>query len=109
MGLRSSLWENMRVATHEQRDAPPKAERRFTRNEAKLVAFGTLALLAGIFIGQNTTQVKVHFVFFSAKIRLIWVFLLCILIGALLDRLLTYRGILPSMRRGKTKDGKKPQ
>ncbi|HVL89266.1 MAG TPA: hypothetical protein VM841_03415 [Actinomycetota bacterium] len=70
-------------------------QRKFTKAEAKLVAFGVLALLAGVFVGQNTGQVRVHFVFVSANIRLIWVFLLCILIGVSLDRLLTRRGVLP--------------
>ncbi|HEX9697574.1 MAG TPA: LapA family protein [Actinomycetota bacterium] len=77
----------------------PQPERKFTKSDAKLVAFGVLALLAGIFVGQNTGQVRVHFVFASANIRLIWVFLLCILIGAVLDRLLTYRGVLPQAKK----------
>lgn len=84
-----------------QAGKPPEEqqpERRFSKADAKLLAFGILALVAGIFVGQNTGQVKVHFVFFSANIRLIWVFLLCILIGALLDRLLTWKGVLPSTR-----------
>lgn len=82
----------------EQRDEG-QPERKFTKAEAKLVAFGLLALLAGIFVGQNTGQVRVHFVFVSANIRLIWVFLLCILIGVVLDRLLTRRGVLPAAKK----------
>lgn len=73
--------------------------RRFTKADAKLLAFGALALLAGIFVGQNTNQVPVHFVFGTTKIRLIWVFLLCIGIGIALDRLLTWRGVLPAARK----------
>lgn len=74
-------------------------DRRFSAAEAKLVGFGILALLAGIFVGQNVSQVSVHFLFFTAKIRLIWVFLLCIVMGAGLDRLLVRRGLLPGARR----------
>lgn len=77
---------------------PGPSERRFSAAEAKLVAFGVIAILAGIFVGQNVRQVSVHFVFFTAKIRLIWVFLLCIVIGAGLDRLLVRRGFLPGTR-----------
>lgn len=79
--------------------------RKFTKADAKLVAFGVLALLAGIFVGQNTGQVRVHFVFASANIRLIWVFILCILIGVVLDRLLTRRGVIPA---AKKKNGRAP-
>ncbi|MGH2829676.1 MAG: lipopolysaccharide assembly protein LapA domain-containing protein [Actinomycetota bacterium] len=91
-----------------QEPQPPQ-ERRFTKADAKLLAFGVLALLAGIFVGQNTGQVKVHFVFFSANIRLIWVFLLCILIGVLLDRLLTWRGVLPSTKHRRDRRAAKHQ
>lgn len=76
---------------------------RFTKADAKLLAFGILALLAGIFVGKNTDQVSVHFVFVSVKIRLIWVFLLCILIGIVLDRLLTRRGVLPATKQRRSK------
>ncbi|GAC1420555.1 MAG: hypothetical protein NVSMB57_14510 [Actinomycetota bacterium] len=84
------------------RHNPP--ERRFTKADAKLLAFGILALLAGICVGQNTNPVSVHLVFGKAKIRLIWVFLLCIGIGVALDRLLTWRGLLPAARRRHPKD-----
>ena len=80
--------------------------RKFTRSDAKLIAFGVIALLAGVFIGQNTIRVQVHFVFVSTEIRLIWVFLLCIVIGAALDRLLQYRGVLPVTRKRQRKERK---
>lgn len=85
-------------------DLNPKAKRRFTKADAKLTAFGLLALLAGIFVGQNTGAVPVHFVFVTVKIRLIWVFLLCIAIGIALDRLLTWRGVLPEPKQRRRSD-----
>lgn len=94
------------MSKDEQREpADAQVERRFTSADAKLLAFGILALLAGIFVGQNTRQVRVSFVFVSANIRLIWVFLLCIGIGIVLDRLLTRRGVLPAAKRKRATDG----
>lgn len=87
----------------EQRDGTPQ-QRRMTKADVKLIAFGLLALLAGIFVGQNTDQVPVQFVFFALKIRLIWVFLLCIGIGIALDRLLTWRGVFPQAHHKRPKD-----
>ena len=84
------------------------SERGITAAEVKLILFGLIAILAGVFIGQNVRQVDVHFVFFTARIRLIWVFLLCMVIGAVLDRLLQRRGVLPTMRRRQQK-GKRQQ
>ena len=92
----------------------PQEPKRFTGAEAKLIAFGVLALLAGFFTGQNVGKVPVHFVFFTARIRLIWVFLLCIVIGVALDRLLQAKGLLLSRkdrreRRAQRKAEKKQQ
>lgn len=85
-------------------DRQPEPQRKVTKADVKLIAFGILALLAGIFVGQNTEQVPVQFVFFELNIRLIWVFLLCIAIGFVLDRLLTWRGVLPQARHKRPKD-----
>lgn len=68
--------------------------RRFGVVEARWTAAGVLAILFGIFVAQNTIHVPVHFVFFQANVRLIWVFLICGVIGAIVDRLLQRRGIL---------------
>lgn len=51
-------------------------------------------MIFGVFVAQNSDKVPVNFVFFTANVRLIWVFLICGVIGALLDRLLKRKGIL---------------
>jgi uncharacterized integral membrane protein len=73
---------------------PGPEPRKVTKTEAKWVIAGILAILFGVFIAQNSIEVEVHFVFFKAGIRLIWVFLLCGVIGGIIDRLLQRRGIL---------------
>ena len=103
MAGKNDPYEQGELIPRDRTPAQPP-EKRFTRSDAKLIAFGILALLAGIFVGQNTNQVVVHFVFGKAKIRLIWVFLLCIGIGVALDRLLTWRGLLPAARKRHPKD-----
>jgi len=70
-----------------------------TKAEIRWIVGGVLAILFGIFIAQNAVEVNIHFVFFSARIRLIWVFLICAVLGAVIDRLLQRRGLLPATRR----------
>lgn len=88
---------------------PPQDEQRITAAEIKLILFGVVAILSGVFIGQNVRQVDIHFIFFTARVRLIWVFLLCMVIGAVLDRLLQRRGVLPMTRIRRAKDRKPPR
>jgi uncharacterized integral membrane protein len=88
---------------------PPQSEQRISAAEIKLILFGVVAILAGVFIGQNVTQVDIHFIFFTAHVRLIWVFLLCMVIGAVLDRLLQRRGVLPMTRIRRVKARKPPE
>jgi heme exporter protein D len=45
-------------------------------------------------------------VFFTAEVRLIWVFLICAALGAVIDRLLQRRGVLPSTRRRQRKEAR---
>ena len=83
-----------------------------TAGEIRWIVGGILAIVFGVFIAQNADNVQVEFVFFSARVRLIWVFLICAVIGAVLDRLLQRRGVLPTMRRRQRKEerrGEKPQ
>ena len=75
-------------------DTTGGGSRRFGKAEARWTAAGIIALLFGIFIAQNSQPVPVSFVFFEANVRLIWVFLICGVIGAIVDRLLQRRGIL---------------
>lgn len=62
--------------------------------EMRWAMAGLLAIVFGIFVAQNAGEVRVDFVFFSADVRLIWVFLICGVIGAVIDRLLQKKGIL---------------
>ena len=88
---------------------PPQREG-LTAAEIRWIIGGVLAIVFGIFIAQNATTVKVRFVFFTAEVRLIWVFVICAVIGAVIDRLLQRRGVLPStQRRRDRRAAKKPQ
>lgn len=65
---------------------------------AKLVLVGIVALFAVLFIGMNTHDTKVDFVFGSTKISVIWVILLSLALGFALGALLPQ---LRRRRRGK--------
>lgn len=85
----------------EQRDGsdrPQYETRRLTAGEIRWIIGGVLAILFGVFIAQNADEVKIDFIFFSASVRLIWLFLICAVLGAIIDRLLQRRGLLPPMR-----------
>jgi uncharacterized integral membrane protein len=69
-----------------------------TAAEVRWIGGGLLAVLFGIFVAQNADPVRVDFLFFSASIRLIWVFLICAALGVAIDRLLQRRGVLPPPR-----------
>jgi uncharacterized integral membrane protein len=81
-----------------ERAQPGSESRRLTAGEVRWIVGGVLAILFGIFIAQNARRVKIDFVFFSAEVRLIWLFLICAVLGAIIDRLLQRRGLLPTMR-----------
>jgi len=68
------------------------------------IAGGVVAILFGVFIAGNTREVPIDFVFFTAKFRLIWLFPICAIIGAVIDRLLQRRGLLPTTRRRRGAD-----
>jgi uncharacterized integral membrane protein len=69
-------------------------ERKIGKVEIRWAMAGLLAVVFGIFIAQNAGRIRVDFVFFSANVRLIWVFLICGVIGAIIDRLLQKKGLL---------------
>ena len=85
---------------YEPGQTPPESSgtRRLTKGEIRWIMGGILAVIFGIFIAQNAREVKIDFVFFSANVRLIWLFLICAVLGAVIDRLLQRRGLLPPMR-----------
>lgn len=88
-------------------DRPQEETRRLTAGEVRWIIGGVIAISFGVFIAQNARRVKVDFIFFAAEVRLIWLFLICAVLGAIIDRLLQRRGLLPTMRprkRGERKD-----
>jgi uncharacterized integral membrane protein len=55
----------------------------------EVVLFGIVALAIGAFIGQNTNKVKIDWTFLHFSAPLWLVILIVLIIGALLDRLVT--------------------
>ena len=91
----------------EPRQGPPgDQEVGLTKSEIRWIIGAVIAILFGIFIAQNADETKIDFLFFSLQIRLIWVFLICALLGAIIDRLLQRRGVLPTTRRRRAKEQK---
>lgn len=82
----------------DESERPQDDTRRLTAGEVRWIIGGLLAILFGVFIAQNAREVRIDFVFFSARVRLIWLFLICAALGAVIDRLLQRRGLLPPMR-----------
>jgi uncharacterized integral membrane protein len=77
---------------HEDRGEERAPERRLDRDQrsaALKVGIGLFILIIFVlFIIQNSGRVHVDFVFFTRRIRLIWVFLACALIGSLVTWLI---------------------
>ena len=83
--------------------------RRLTKGEIRWIIGGVIAILFGVFIAQNADETKIDFIFFSANVRLIWLFLICAVIGAVIDRLLQRRGLLPTTRRKRKEEQRRPK
>jgi uncharacterized integral membrane protein len=84
-----------------QREEPGEPERsryeaaerrRRTALAVRLVLGGILLVLFVIFVSLNSDSVPVHFVFFETRTPLVWVFLICALIGGLVAFLLGRSG-----------------
>jgi uncharacterized integral membrane protein len=58
-----------------------------TRENIRIVAAAVALVLLVAFVLANSHTVKVGFVFFSARISLIWVLLIAAVLGAVVDRL----------------------
>jgi uncharacterized integral membrane protein len=72
---------------------PPSPEpRRDAATIVKVIVGLILAILFIIFVAQNSKPVTVNFVFGDARVRLIWVFLACALIGGMVAYLLGRSG-----------------
>jgi uncharacterized integral membrane protein len=88
----------------EPKQPPAESRQRITQAEIRWIAGGVVAILFGVFIAGNTREVPIDFVFFTAKFRLIWLFPICAIIGAVIDRLLQRRGLLPTTRKRRSHD-----
>lgn len=86
---------------------PHAAKQGITKAEVRWIVGGVIAILFGIFIAGNTREVPIDFVFFTAKFRLIWLFPICAVIGAIIDRLLQRRGLLPVTGRRRSAEERK--
>jgi len=87
---------------------PGPESRRLSKGEVRWIIGGILAILFGVFIAQNADEIRIDFLFFSLNVRLIWLFLICAVLGAVIDRLLQRRGVLPTPRR-KRKEHPRPK
>ncbi len=72
---------------NDERATPERSDRRLDREQrtaALKIGLGLLLLVIFVlFILRNSHLVRVDFVFFDTRARLIWVFLACALIGSL--------------------------
>ena len=62
------------------------------RDRARMIAVGILVVIAAVFALANLDEVKVSFLFGSARMPLIIVIVGCLLIGAAIGAFLTRRG-----------------
>ena len=92
------------AATSPGGPAPSVKEKRDVGEIARLVGLAVVVALLIAFIVENSGEVTVHFVFFTAHVSLIWALILAAVLGALADRLVpAYR------RRRKAKKAKQAQ
>ena len=63
-----------------------------TREIVRIVVAVVALILLIAFVLDNSQTVKVGFVFFSARVSLIWVLLIAAVLGALVDRLVILLG-----------------
>ena len=68
------------------------AKKRDNRQIARVVVAVVGLVLLIAFVLDNSATVKVGFVFFSARVSLIWVLLIAAFLGALVDRLVILLG-----------------
>jgi uncharacterized integral membrane protein len=68
-----------------------------------------VAALLIAFVVENSASVTVHFVFFSARVSLIWALILAALLGALADRLVQRRARRRAATRARAKQAQQAQ
>jgi uncharacterized integral membrane protein len=76
------------AVTYERREPDQAPAQQRTGLSPALIGFGIVAIVAVVFIVQNSSRTDVNFLFFNVRSR-VWVALLVAIgIGVLLDRLL---------------------
>jgi uncharacterized integral membrane protein len=88
--------QERREARPEER--APEQPRRDRRTVVKVIVGLLLVILFIVFVAGNSNEVSVNLIFATARVRLIWVFLGCALIGALAAFLLGRPGRRTSRR-----------
>jgi uncharacterized integral membrane protein len=69
-----------------------ETSKRSRSSAARIVVALIVAVILVIFVVDNLEQVRVSFVFFKSDVGLIWVLIATALLGALVDRMLVWRG-----------------
>lgn len=69
-------------------EAAPEAPKRDRGTIVKVIVALVLLILFIVFVAGNSREVTIDLIFTTAQVRLIWVFLGCALIGALIAYLL---------------------
>ena len=73
---------------NEHRDDSPQGDK--TRISAVMVIWIVVAVLAIVFIAQNTNDAHVKFLFFDGTLSLWVVIVIALILGALIDRVATW-------------------
>jgi uncharacterized integral membrane protein len=82
-------------------DGPPPPSGTRGADIARIVAVLVAVVLLVAFIAENSSSVTVHFVFFTAHVRLIWALIVAAVLGLVVDRLIIY--LMARRRAGGTK------
>ena len=68
----------------------PKSRGRYQTAQAVVVALLAVGLLSGIFIFQNTTRARIHFLFWSASVPVAGALILAVVLGGIFGFLAAY-------------------
>lgn len=73
-----------------EEEAPPPSRGRYQTAQTVVVALLAVGLLIGIFVFQNTTKAKVHFLVWSASIPLAGALILAAVLGGIFAFLVAF-------------------